>query len=223
MPSWNDILIEVRAGGSIHDVVRRKYLAELHQLTGRNVIVYYSGWLQKGEVPRPGFTGFMVNDSDKNGFMAAIYQLDKTMGLDLILHTPGGETAATESIVDYLRSMFGTDIRAVIPQIAMSAGTMIALACREVIMASTPAWAPLIHNSMAFLPMASLRNSNVRAMRSRPIQRGLRCGSRSLLSTTRRSSESVRSPSNGPMRWLRSGSLVGCLRGRMALMRRQTA
>ena len=42
--------------------------------------------------------------------------------------------AATESLVDYLRQMFGTDIRAIIPQIAMSGGTMIALACKEIVM-----------------------------------------------------------------------------------------
>lgn len=42
--------------------------------------------------------------------------------------------AATESIVDYLHSMFGSDIRAIIPQISMSAGTMMALSCKEIIM-----------------------------------------------------------------------------------------
>ena len=45
-------------------------------------------------------------------------------GLDLILHTPGGDMAATESLVDYLRAMFGTDICAFVPQLAMSAGTI---------------------------------------------------------------------------------------------------
>jgi ClpP class serine protease len=42
--------------------------------------------------------------------------------------------AATESLIDYLRQMFGSDIRAIIPQIAMSGGTMIALACKEIVM-----------------------------------------------------------------------------------------
>ena len=68
------------------------------------------------------------------GFMSTINGLDKTKGLDLILHTPGGSIGATESIVHYLKSIFGNDIRAIIPQIAMSAGTMIALSCKEIIM-----------------------------------------------------------------------------------------
>lgn len=54
--------------------------------------------------------------------------------LDLLLHTPGGDLAATESIVDYLHKMFNGDIRAVVPQLAMSAGTMMACSCREIIM-----------------------------------------------------------------------------------------
>ena len=88
----------------------------------------YSGFLQKpnGDVA--------IDDNDKNALMQAVYGLDKSKGLDIILHTPGGNTAATESIVNYLRSLFGNDIRAFIPQIAMSAGTMIALSCKEIVM-----------------------------------------------------------------------------------------
>ena len=36
--------------------------------------------------------------------------------------------------MDYLRAMWSTDIRAVIPQLAMSAGTMIACSCKEIVM-----------------------------------------------------------------------------------------
>jgi len=129
MPNWNQILNEINAAGSTHDIVRRRYLQELHKKTGRNIIAYYSGWLQKTAIQ-----GVEINDEDKNGFMTVIHELDRSLGLDLILHTPGGDTAATESIVHYLRSMFGTNMRAIVPQIAMSGGTMIACACREIIM-----------------------------------------------------------------------------------------
>ncbi|MBQ9160134.1 MAG: S49 family peptidase [Methanobrevibacter sp.] len=71
---------------------------------------------------------------DKNGFMNLIKDLDKSKGLDLILHTPGGSISATESIIDYLHSIFGENIRAIIPQIAMSGGTMIACSCKEILM-----------------------------------------------------------------------------------------
>ncbi|WP_206736850.1 SDH family Clp fold serine proteinase [Bradyrhizobium guangzhouense] len=115
-------------------MVRRRYLKKLAAKTKRNVIVYYSGWLQKSELFRQQTWEFMLNDADKNGLMATIHQMDRAKGLDILLHTPGGDMAATESLVDYLRQMFGTDIRAFVPQIAMSGGTMIALACKEIVM-----------------------------------------------------------------------------------------
>ena len=59
--------------------------------------------------------------------MATIHKMDRKKGLDLILHTPGGDMAATKSLVDYLRIMFEGNVRAIVPQIAMSGGTMIAL------------------------------------------------------------------------------------------------
>lgn len=143
MPSWSDLLEEVRAAGSTYDVIRRKYLKDLSRYTGRNTIVYYSGWLQKGDLRRQGLSGFDVTDNDKNGFMAAIHKLDKAKGLDLILHTPGGETAATESLVDYLRATFATDLRAIVPQLAMSAGTMIACACKSIVMGRHSSLGPI--------------------------------------------------------------------------------
>ena len=140
MPSWYQVLEEIQncKEGNPFDYVRRKYLKELHEITGRNVIAYYSGFLQK-----PGLTATSINDEDKNGLMTTIHGLDRSKGLDIILHTPGGDVAATESIVDYLRKMFGTDIRAIIPQLAMSAGTMISCACKEIIMGKQSSLGPI--------------------------------------------------------------------------------
>lgn len=133
MPTWDEILKEIGSANSIIDVTRRKYIKELSELTGRNTIVYYSGWLQKPVLAQQGID-FSINDNDKNGFMAVVNKLDKNKGLDLVLHTPGGNVASTESIVNYLKSIFGNNIRAIVPQIAMSAGTMIACACESIVM-----------------------------------------------------------------------------------------
>jgi membrane-bound ClpP family serine protease len=133
MPNWNDVLNEISDASltrrDAFDFVRRKYLTLLFKKRDRNIICYYSGWLQKS-----GIQGVEINDNDKNAFMAAIHGLNREKGLDLILHTPGGQVAATESLVDYLRKMFGTNIEVFIPQIAMSAGTMIACSARKIYM-----------------------------------------------------------------------------------------
>ncbi len=135
MPNWKDLKNELKALGSPHDLVRRKYLAQLSELTERNTIIYYSGWLQKEELLSQSQFDLGIVDGDKTGFMTCINNLDRSKGLDLILHTPGGSMAATESLVYYLREMFGKDgIRAIVPQIAMSGGTMIACACSEIVM-----------------------------------------------------------------------------------------
>ncbi|MCC7441522.1 MAG: ATP-dependent Clp protease proteolytic subunit, partial [Bdellovibrionales bacterium] len=132
MPSWSGVLqeihTEIAAGnqGAL-DTVRRRYLRKLFEYRQRNQIAYYSGWLQK-----PNLKGIEIDDNDKNALMTAVHNLDRAKGLDLILHTPGGQVAATESIVNYLRKMFSTNIEVFVPQIAMSAGTMIACSSRLV-------------------------------------------------------------------------------------------
>jgi hypothetical protein len=138
MPNWVQVFGEINAYASQHaneskaavDRTRQHYLKELHGARRRNVIAYYSGFLSKPDAPQ-----LEITDEDKNGFMMAVHRLDKRLGLDLIIHTPGGGIAATESIVNYLHKMFGNDIVAIVPQIAMSAGTMLACSCREIIMA----------------------------------------------------------------------------------------
>lgn len=142
MPSWNQILEEINNHRPLlegeYDVVRRKYLDSMHKMTKRNVIAYYSGWLQK-----PNSISVSINDMDKNGFMATIHELDRSKGLDLILHTPGGESGATESLVYYLKSMFGMDIRTFVPQLAMSAGTIIACASKVIYMGKHSSLGPI--------------------------------------------------------------------------------
>lgn len=140
MPNWKEVLDELKLEASKNplDIIRRKYLKEVHNKTGRNVIAYYSGWLQKSDTP-----DVAINDKDKNAFMVNIHNMDRSLGLDLILHTPGGDIAATESIVSYLRSMFKNDIRAIVPQISMSAGTMIAMSCKSIMLGKQSSLGPI--------------------------------------------------------------------------------
>ncbi len=139
MPNWSELLKEINQLGSPCDILRRKYVKTMSDFTKRNVICYYSGWLQKPEIG----PACAVNDNDKNGLMTTINNLDVSKGLDLILHTPGGDIAATESIVDYLWHKFNGDIRCFVPQMAMSAGTMIACSCKEIWMGKQSSLGPV--------------------------------------------------------------------------------
>lgn len=130
---------ESHPGAAIEYVIRQKneYLKKLSAKTGRNTILYFSGFLQK-----PQNADSSINDLDINAFMENIYGLDKTLGLDLILHTPGGDLTATEQIIGYLKSCFHGDVRAIVPQLAMSAGSMIAVSCKSIVMGKQSALGP---------------------------------------------------------------------------------
>jgi ClpP class serine protease len=143
MPGWSEIMDSVQS--KKQETVPaflldecKKYLKEISEISGRNVIVYYSGWL-KSNVAEAS-----INENDKNALMNAVCALpDKGKGLDIILHTPGGDIAATEGIVNYLKSVFGNDINAIVPQISMSAGTMIAMSCKKIIMGRQSSLGPI--------------------------------------------------------------------------------
>jgi len=160
--TWADVLGEMTVSGSNFDIIRRKYLRQLSELRDRNIILYYSAWQQKPQLVNEPAIEVAISDADKIGFMSAIRGMDRSKGLDLILHLPGGDMAATESLVDYLRAMFGSDIYAFIPQLAMSGGTMIACACKEIWMGKESSIGP-IDPQMGNLPATGILDEFERA------------------------------------------------------------
>lgn len=129
MPSRENIIEALNKEPQPFEIMCKKYIDTLMKYTNRNVLIYYSGFLQK-----PNYEGLSIDDNDKLLFMQAIHKMDRSLGIDIILHTPGGSIAATESLVSYIKFLFGNNFRVIVPQIAMSAGTMIALASNEIIM-----------------------------------------------------------------------------------------
>ena len=118
-------------------------------------------WLQKNSQTEFRYN-LQINDGDKNGLMSVVHKLDRKKGLDLVLHTPGGDMSATESIITYLRSMFDTDIRAIVPQMAMSGGTMISCSCKEIIMGEQSSIGPF-DPQVASVPAQAIKEEFDRA------------------------------------------------------------
>lgn len=136
MPIWSEVLQQLKQsstgrpnGQPDFDGVRRGYLAALHRHTGRNTILYASGWLQKSGVS-PDLVGIV--DEDIQALMETTHGLAGEK-LDIVLHSPGGEAEAAEAVVSYLRSRF-SDIRVIVPNLAMSAATMWACAANEIVL-----------------------------------------------------------------------------------------
>jgi hypothetical protein len=143
MPTWGEILDEVLqpqnrlpSGSPDFDKVRRTYLTALARKTGRATIVYSTAFLDKDAASNVGITL-----GDVQGFMNAVAGL-RQRDLDLLITSPGGLAEATESIVAYLRTQFD-HIRAIIPVAAMSAATMLALGCDEIVMGAHSQLGPI--------------------------------------------------------------------------------
>lgn len=133
MPSWGEVLqlIQEEAatnGGQVNvDEMRRKYLTRVHEISGHSVIHYTTDFLGPGSGNQTA-----ISLTDMQGLMEVFRDLPGPR-LDLILHSPGGQAEATDSLVRYLRTKF-TYIRVFVPLAAMSAATMWAMACDEIVM-----------------------------------------------------------------------------------------
>jgi len=161
MPDFHEIAVEIQglANESASDAIRKKYTKQLFNITGRNVILYYSAWQQKCGNNLP----VEINDLDMSGFMSVIHGLDKSKGVDLILHTPGGSLDATDAIGKYLKKVFDNDIRVIVPHLAMSGGMLLSFAAKEILMGSHSSLGPT--DPLVFgLPAHGVVNEFNRAM-----------------------------------------------------------
>lgn len=132
MASWSELLSELHARAQndpnwLDKKLQDHLTAISTHRKNATVIFYASGFLQKVA------DNVLVNREDINGFMNSLYKARKNKNLTLILHTPGGDPNAVESIVEYLHSKFDY-IEVIVPYLAMSGGAMISLASNLLIL-----------------------------------------------------------------------------------------
>ena len=124
MASWSELLAEFQTQNDPDwlDKKLKERLVAISEHRGDAAVIFYaSAFLQKV------VDNVSIIREDINGFMNALYEAPTDKGLVLILHTPGGDPNAVESIVEYLHSKF-TRIAVIVPYLAMSGGAMISLA-----------------------------------------------------------------------------------------------
>ena len=124
MPSWSDLLVRLQeqADSTWLDKTLYEYLENLSERRGGSTVIFYaSAFLQKSS------EAVSISREDINGLMNALNNATTDKGLTLVLHTPGGDPNAVESIVEYLHSKFDW-MEVVVPYLAMSGGAMISLA-----------------------------------------------------------------------------------------------
>ena len=128
MASWSELLAEFNVEASktpntnwLDNKLQEHLDAISKHRDDATVIFYASAFLQKA------VDNVSITREDINGFMNALSGTPTDKGLVLILHTPGGDPNAVESIVEYLHAKFDR-IDVIVPYLAMSGGAMISLA-----------------------------------------------------------------------------------------------
>ena len=106
MASWSEILEAFQAKAQtqpnwLDTQLKERLVAISNRRDDAAVIFYASAFLQKA------VDNVSITREDINGFMNALYEAPTEKGLVLILHTPGGDPNAVESIVEYLHTMSG--------------------------------------------------------------------------------------------------------------------
>ncbi|HEX5165288.1 MAG TPA: hypothetical protein VFV93_07830 [Thermomicrobiales bacterium] len=104
-----------------------------------------------------------IDIQDSEDLLQAIQMTDRSVPIDLILHTPGGLLLAAEQISMALRG-HAAKVTVLVPHYAMSGGTLIALAADEIVMGMHAVLGP-VDPQLGQFPAASL----VKVIERKPI------------------------------------------------------
>lgn len=126
MPKFQDYLFSIKDGKQ-HQQIRIQLMMEIEEETKRKLIVYAADFKKSA----PG-TPNTIEPDDKTGFADLIEGLEGEP-LDILIRSPGGSAEAVEQLVSMLRANFD-DIRFIVPDMAMSAATLMCLSGNWILM-----------------------------------------------------------------------------------------
>lgn len=107
--------------------IRQEAIRDYEQDTGRSLVVFW---------------GPILNLAISGGFADAIRDTPKGAPLDVMITSPGGDGETALTMANICRAE-RADFRVIVPDIAKSAATLLALAADKVVMSSTSALGPI--------------------------------------------------------------------------------
>jgi hypothetical protein len=114
---------------------RKVQLRRIEEIRGRDILVYAANLSVRVQVP------ISIEYSDLLPINDQLANLS-CESLDLLIETPGGSGEVAEDIVKLLRGKY-TDIAAIVPGVAKSAGTLIVMSADEILMEPASALGPI--------------------------------------------------------------------------------
>ena len=123
--------------------LRQLLIRDIEALTERRFVVYFAS----------RFSDAQINQRDCDYFVELFGDVNDSP-CDLFIETPGGETDATEGLVNLLRNL-APDLRVVVPKAAKSNGTLLSLAAKEIVMGPPSELGP-IEPHLAKIPSSVL-------------------------------------------------------------------
>ncbi len=111
---------------------RQSLIKKIQEQTGRPLLCYVAGMAAS------------VSRDDTLGFADLLHNVPATTPVDLLLHTPGGDIDAAEKLMWMVRARVGSEfLRAIVPDFAKSAGTLMVLAADVVLMSDSSELGPI--------------------------------------------------------------------------------
>jgi ClpP class serine protease len=119
---------------------RQRLISKVEHDRGSRVILLVHRQETMSFLGFPVYRYIDVDDSEE--VLRAIHMTDKDVPIDLILHTPGGLVLASLQIAEAIKKHKGK-VTVFVPHYAMSGGTLISLAAREIVMSEHAVLGPV--------------------------------------------------------------------------------
>ena len=144
------------------EATRQRLIADLEKKRGSRVILLVHRQETMSLLGFPVMRYIDVHDSEE--VIRAIHLTDPEMPLDLVIHTPGGLVLAATQIARAVKRHKGK-VTVFVPHMAMSGGTLIALAADEIVMDPHAVLGP-VDPQLGQMPAASF----LRVVEQKPIE-----------------------------------------------------